>query len=107
MCGDCSDCTNSVADRILIRNVRRYTIVSFCLLLAVGFVALVPVVPLGSGVPVTEGISVAVEANSAPPMGSIAFCYLGQGAAVVQGMYYLMTKPAVQLDDGSCPSLSG
>jgi len=88
------------------RNVKRYSIVGFCLLLAVGFVILVPVVPLGSGVPVTEGISVAVEANSAPPMGSIAFCYLGQGAAVVQGMYYFMTKPAVQFDAGSCPSFS-
>jgi len=105
MCGDCSRCTNSVADGILVRNVKRYTIVGICLLLAVGFVVLVPVVPLGTGVPVTEGVSVAVEANSAPPMGSIAFCYLGQGAAVFQGMYYIMTRPAAQVDVGSCPSL--
>lgn len=88
------------------KNVKRYSILGFSLLLAVGFVVFVPIVPLGSGVPVTEGISVAVEANTAAPMGSIAFCYFGQGAAVVQGMYYLMTKPAIQVDVASCPSLA-
>lgn len=88
------------------KNVKRYSIIGCCLFLAIGFVFFVPVVSLGTGVPATEGFSIQIETNTTSAMGSIAFCYFGQGAAIIQGVYYLMTKPAVQVEVLSCPAFS-
>jgi hypothetical protein len=62
-----------------------------CIFLALGgFVFFVPVVALGATPPVTQTISLKVEAadNSSLPLGSIGFCYLGVGAVLVHGVYY-------------------
>jgi len=106
LCGDCSRCCNTAAERALLRRVKRYSALACCISLAIGFVLFVPVVSLGPAIPTTEGFSVQLESNTTAAMGSLSFCYFGQGAVVTQGVYYPVTKPAVQVEIISCPALS-
>ena len=89
-CGDCRGCSNPTLDRALERNARRITAVACVILFLGGFVSLVPVVALGANPTVTETFSVKLPPsdNSTTPLGSLAFCYFGQGAVIVHGAYY-------------------
>ncbi len=102
LCGDCASCSDSLREGAFESNFKRYSVLGCCLLLAVGFVVFVPVVPIATGIRIGEGSAVAVESNSTSAFGSLAFCYLGQGAAVDQGVYYLMVRPTVKVNEVTC-----
>lgn len=95
-CGDCQACSNPRLDRAMLRNAKRITALACVILFLGGFVSLVPVVALGANPTVTETFSVKLPPsdNSTVPLGSLAYCYFGQGAVIVHGVYY----PSVELN---------
>jgi hypothetical protein len=99
LCGDCSGCTNAVADKTFVRNLRRVSVLCCLVLVVGGFMLFAPVVSLPSfpsAAPVTTGvISIKIDSSqtSTAALCSITFCYLGRGAVYAQGVYYPLTKP--------------
>src|SRR5208337_4405029 len=95
LCGDCSGCTNVVSERSILRNIKRLSILFCILALAVGFMVFAPV------------ITIQTNASSVG-MGSVTFCYLGQGALLVHGDYYPYNssiKSAMQVESATaCPT---
>ncbi|MGP8057427.1 MAG: hypothetical protein ACLP9K_07510 [Nitrososphaerales archaeon] len=96
LCGDCSGCSNGVDERHFLRNVKRFSILFCILAVAVGFLVFAPVVT--------------IQTNAATVgMGSVTFCYLGQGALLVHGDYYpynssITSRVRVE-STASCPTL--
>jgi hypothetical protein len=60
-------------------------------MIAVGFVFFAPVMT--------------VQAISTAGLGSITFCYLGQGALLVNGTYYPSANSTAPIAGNSCPAL--
>ena len=90
LCGDCSSCSNPALDREIVTFAKRLSVVACIILFVGGFVFFVPVVSLGATPTITETVSFRVQPaeNATLPMASIAFCYFGQGAVLVRGVYY-------------------
>src|SRR3989442_8174218 len=75
-----------------------------------------PVVSLTADIPGSGGFSTTTTAQGnttrtitlvgtpgyGEGLGSITFCYLGQGALLIQGTYYPLTKPTLQIVGASC-----
>jgi len=99
LCGDCSLCSNPALDKAILRNIKRASALACVFLFLGAFIYFVPVVALGASPPVSEAVSIQVNqgGNGAAPLGSIAFCYLGQGAVLARGFYY----PSVALNQSS------
>lgn len=75
--------------------------------MVIGFTVFAPIVSLGTNVS-AEGFAVTVQTNatSTAGLGSIALCYFGRGAVLVQGLYYPMTNSTgVAGASSSCPAL--
>ncbi len=89
-CGDCTACSNPVSTSSAYRAVKTFSIAASLILLSAGFVFFAPVVALGATPTVTETISLKLQpmGNATQPLGSIAYCYLGDGAVLVNGTYY-------------------
>jgi hypothetical protein len=89
-CGDCRACSNPKLDRSIVKNAKRLTALACIVLFMGGFVSFVPIVALGANPTVTETFSLKLPPsdNSTVPLGSLAFCYFGQGAVIVHGVYY-------------------
>jgi len=105
LCGDCSSCTNPVAEKIFLRNVKSVSILCCVVLVVGGFLFFAPVMSLGSEVPLTTGVfSIKIQTSEASTaeLCSITFCYLGQGAVYSKGVYYPLTK----YDSGLCQVVS-
>lgn len=96
LCGDCAGCLDVTSERVFLRNAKRISVICCCFIVAVSFVLFAPVMT--------------VQATPMAGLGSISFCYLGQGALLVNGTYYPMTnttKPIIQIETttASCPAL--
>gem|GEM_PF-1910388 len=96
LCGDCSGCSDVVSERLFLRNVKRLSILGCILAVVIGFMIFAPVIT--------------IQANaSSVGMGSVTFCYLGQGALLLHGEYYPYNssiKSTVQsVSTNSCPTL--
>lgn len=89
------------------RNVRKLSILCCCLIVATGFTVFAPIISLGADVSAVGGFAITVQTHSTSTagMGSIALCYFGQGAVLVQGMYYPLTNPTQVEGTSSCPAL--
>ena len=97
-------CSNPTLDRAMIRNIKRISALACVALFLGGFIYFVPVVNLKASPTVTEAVSIKVNQgeNAPTPMGSIAYCYFGQGAVLTRGFYY----PSADLNQSSrrvCP----
>ena len=82
---------NEASEPVFRRNVKTISVVCFLLLTVGGFMVFAPVVSLRAtaDAAVSLGPSVRVQTtNETIPLGSITFCYLGQGAVLVNGTYY-------------------
>ena len=107
LCGDCSGCQNLISDEIFLRNVKRISILC-CLLVAIGFAVFAPVVSLEADVPAVGGFPVVTAQTNATHttgLGSITFCLLGQGALLIHGAYYPLTKSTARVAGSPCPAL--
>ena len=89
-CGDCKGCSNPSLDRAIVRNAKRLTALACVVLFLGGFVSFVPVVALGANPQINETFALKVppSENSTTPLGSIGYCFFGQGAVLVHGEYY-------------------
>jgi hypothetical protein len=90
-CGDCANCMDRTSDAVFVRNVKIVAVICFVLLTVGGFMTFAPVVSVAAATDATVslGPSVRVQTtNETTPLGSITFCYLGQGAVLVNGTYY-------------------
>lgn len=100
---------------------RRKALALFCVVAIAIVISAVfaPVVSLEADIPGSGGIftTTTTYANTtstltevATPgfdrgLGSITFCYFGQGALLIQGAYYPLTKPTLQIVGAFCPAL--
>jgi len=77
-------------DRRLANTAKRISALAVLAIVLGGFVYFAPVVTLGATPTVTETFSMRVQqANvAAAPKGSISFCLFGEGAVLVNGVYY-------------------
>jgi hypothetical protein len=96
LCGDCSGCSNVVSEKHFLRNAKRFSILFCILAVAIGFLVFAPVVTIQTNAAIVG-------------MGSVTFCYLGQGALLVNGEYYpynsSMTSTVRVESTISCPTL--
>jgi len=109
LCGDCSGCLrHGTSSKNSLGNVRRALILCGAII-AIGFTLFAPVVSVNTDIPVGGGISVTtvVQTNTASTIGfgSISFCYFGEGALLIQGAYYPLTKSTVEVVGAYCPAL--
>jgi hypothetical protein len=83
----------------MVRYAKRLTVLACGILLLGTFVFFVPVVALGATPKITETVSFRVQPaeNGSLPLASIAYCYFGNGAVLVRGVYY----PSVRLNESS------
>lgn len=109
LCGDCSGCLrHNTSSRTSFRNAKRVLILCGALI-AIGFTIFAPVVSVNTDIPVSGGVTVTtvVQTITTAPigLGSISFCYFGEGALFIQGAYYPMTKSTVEVVGAYCPAL--
>lgn len=100
---------------------RKVAVVGVAAAVAVAFLLFAPVVSLNAEVPDTGGHStititqgnttrtaIAVSlSSSGQGLGSVTFCYFGQGALLVNGAYYPLTKVRLHIMGASCPAVRG
>lgn len=99
LCGDCDACSRPGPTGRAYRAAKSLSIAACLLLLSAGFVFFAPVVALGATPTVTETFSLKFQGsgNSTQPLGSIGFCYLGDGAVLINGTYY----PSVSMNQSA------
>jgi hypothetical protein len=85
----------------MLRNARRISALFTLAIVLGGFVFFAPVVTLGATPTVTETFSLRIRSsnNAQSPMGSISLCLLGDGAVLINGIYY----PSVALNQSVKP----
>lgn len=91
----------------------------FGLVVVPAFLVFVPVVPVTADVPGTGGVYTVTttQANETSThilvsdptfgtgLGSITFCFLGQGALLIPWGYYPLTHVTLQIEGDLCPAL--
>jgi uncharacterized membrane protein len=74
----------------MMRSIKRLSMLCCILAAVMGFMIFVPVITIQANAPSVG-------------MGSITFCYLGQGALLVHGEYYPLTNSTTQTRGGVVP----
>ncbi len=103
--------------------MKRRTIAILTVLLGAATIVILvvfaPVVSLTADIPGSGGFSTTAMAQGnttrtltlvgtpgyGQGLGSMTFCYFGQGALLINGTYYPLTKPTLQIVGASCPAI--